>query len=211
MVESDILGLMPKLVGSFESVVRSLQTTDYKVKLGFTLIEFLIVLGVLAVAIGSSLLVLTSVLRGSNQANITSEVKQNGQATLDSIEGQIRNANDARDLLPLPAGASDGVALTLSDGTSASIACFPAGANTNGSIKLLSGIVTSYTSLTNQDTVSGVDVTDCSFSVISATTGAQSPAIVKVSFVANQGIAAPSRQDFKANVKFETTISLRRY
>ena len=99
---------------------------------GFTLIEFLVVLGVLATAIGSALLVLTSVLRGTNQANVTAEVKQNGQAVFDTLESQIRNARDAKDLTPLPPGASDGVILTLADGTSLAIACFPAGANSNG-------------------------------------------------------------------------------
>lgn len=176
---------------------------------GFTLIEFLIVLGVLATAVASALLVLTSVLRGTNQANITAEVKQNGQVVLDTLEPQIRNARDAKDLSPLPPGANDGVSLTLGDGTSLNIACFPAGANTNGYIG--TSTAASYTSVTNQDLTSGVDVTDCNLRVIPASVGAVNSAFVSVSFVMNQGKNAPSRQDFKANVKFETTISLRRY
>src|SRR3989344_5912333 len=62
---------------------------------GFTLLEFLVVIGLLSITIGSILLFLTSVLKGTNQANITSEVKQNGQVVLDTLESQIRNATDA--------------------------------------------------------------------------------------------------------------------
>jgi len=52
---------------------------------GFTLIELLVVLGILVIGVGSTLLFLTSILRGTNQANVTAEVKQNGQAILDSL------------------------------------------------------------------------------------------------------------------------------
>ena len=71
----------------------------------------------------------------------------------------------------------------------------------------------SYKSVTNQDPVSGVDVSnaDCSFTVTELNTGTENPDIVAVSFTINQGINAPSRKDFQANVKFQTTISLRGY
>lgn len=173
------------------------------------MIEFLVVLGVLAITVGSALLVLTSVLRGTNQANVTAEVKQNGQAVLDTLESQIRNAKDAEDLDPLPAGASDGVSLTLADGTLFTIVCFPAGANSNGWIATSTGAA--YSSMTNQDLIAGVDVVDCNLRVVSASVGGTNSAIVSVSFVMSQGKDAPSRQDFKADVKFETTISLRNY
>src|SRR3990167_10128021 len=64
--------------------------------LGFTLIEFLVVLGILAITVSATLLFLTSVLRGSNKANIIAEVKQNGQVVLESLERQIRNGVDAQ-------------------------------------------------------------------------------------------------------------------
>ena len=194
---------------------------------GFTLIEFLVVLGVLGIAIGSALLVLTSVLRGTNQANITIEVKQNGQAVLDTLESQIRNAKDA---VALPSGAVAGapsaIQLTLADGTYLFLVCFDTvGTSANGFVGSVGPVSSSsvpspgsFIPLTNRDTTSGVDVgcvspcpTNCTFSVIPASGGTAKPAIVKINFSASQGVAAPSRQDFKANVRFETTISLRRY
>src|SRR4030042_5951727 len=72
-----------------------LRKINFQLKKGFTLLEFLVVLGILSITVGSTLLFLTSVLRGSNQANVTAEVKQNGQIVLNSLEKQIRNAIDA--------------------------------------------------------------------------------------------------------------------
>src|SRR3989338_2133305 len=77
------------------SIHHSPFTIHFEVKRAFTLIEFLVVLGILALVVGSITLFLTSVLKGTNQANVLSEVKQNGQATLDSLERQIRGAVDA--------------------------------------------------------------------------------------------------------------------
>lgn len=197
-------------------------SVNCNVKQGFTLIEFLVVLGILAIAVGSALLLLTSVLRGTNQANITAEIKQNGQAVLDALEGQIHNAKTATGL----SGTYNSIQLTLVDGSYLWIGCFGTVANvSNGWIGTYTSTSATpptsqnqYTALTNRHEVSGVDVvcdapcpSTCSLSVINASVGAVNPAIVKVSFTVNQGVAAPSRQDFKANAKFETTISLRKY
>src|SRR3989344_764838 len=62
---------------------------------GFTLVELLVVLGILSATVGSTLLFLTSTLKGSNQASIVAEVKQNGQVTLDLLEREVRGANNA--------------------------------------------------------------------------------------------------------------------
>lgn len=205
----------------------SLFTNHFKVKLGFTLIELLVVLGILASTVGAALLLLTSVLRGTNQANVMAEVKQNGQVVLDSLEKQIRGALDAR-LLPgaeIPIGSSNALVATLSSGGYLYVACFNSvPGSTNGWI----GTVTSsaptapsaglYQTLTNRDKIAGVDIVcgnpcppTCTFFVTAASSGSLNPPIVKVSFMVNQGVKAPSRQDFLADAKFETTISLRKY
>lgn len=187
---------------------------------GFTLIEFLLVLGILTITIGSTLLFLTSILRGSNQGNVVSEVKQNGQSVLDSMDRQIRNAKTA-DTVAVP-GAASTVRLTLSNGLFLFISCANRlGTTSNGWIGTLGpqasgvtpGSVNSFAPMTNRDTVAGVDIV-CdaagTFQVTSSSTTTNSP-IVKVGFSANQGVSAPSRVDFLANVRFDTTISLRQY
>src|SRR3989344_1028540 len=88
-------------VSSIWYLVSGIKYTKYKIlntkyckTKGFTLIELLVVLGILAAAVGASMIFLTSVLKGTNQANVTAEVKQNGQVVLDSLEKQIRGATD---------------------------------------------------------------------------------------------------------------------
>ena len=191
---------------------------------GFTLIELLVVLGILTAAVGASLIFLTSVLKGTNQANVTAEVKQNGQVVLDSLEKQIRGATSAVVITGsgLPGGATkDGVNLALPTGRSLYLVCFDTDpiAKSNGWIGVAdvspgtpTNAFSNYNSVTNKDNISGVDVKNCDFSVQQAsTTGTAAPAVVSISFVMNQGIQAPSRADFLANAKFETTISLRNY
>lgn len=205
----------------------SLRSHHSKVKLGFTLIELLVVLGILTATVGATLLFLTSVLRGTNQANVTAEVKQNGQVVLDSLEKQIRGALDTRLLsgADIPTGSSNAMAVTSATGGYLYVACFNSvTGSANGWIGTVSTSAATapstglYQPLTNQDKIAGVDVVcdnpcppTCTFSVIAASEGTLSPPIVKVSFTVNQGVKAPSRQDFLANAKFGTTISLRKY
>ena len=90
----------------------------------------------------------------------------------------------------------------------------PVGQTANGRIEIASSTLddpTNFTSITNTDTKSGVSVTNCKFNVVLSSVGVSAPPIVAVSFTVNQGVEAASRQDFMANVSFQTTISLRGY
>ena len=186
-----------------------------KHKRGYTLVEFLEVLGILCVVVGSSLLFLTSTLRGTNQANISAEIKQNGQAVLDNLDSQIRNATSVSG-----DGTGKHIRLERSNADPLHVKCFDPDATTgsekNGKISTVvstSGnpLDSTYTDITNSDLISGVDITACSLTVRGASAGTSSPPIVTISFIASQGLKAPSRQDYKASVTFQTTISLRRY
>lgn len=193
-----------------------------KVNKGFTLIEFLVVVGILTTVVGSTLLFLTSILRGSNQTNITNEVKQNGQVVFDSLDKQIRNGRNAVSIVP-PTGSSSAIMLTLSDDSFLFLACFDTVPNTSngwiGSVSSLTSsapVPASYVPLTNQDKISGVDIKcdsspGATFSAIPASAGSATPSIVKMGFGASQAVLAPSRSDFQANIRFDTTISLRQY
>jgi len=208
VLSTENLGLSKKTQNS------SLIPQIFKVKRGFTLIELLVVLGILAATVGSTLLFLNSILRGSNQANVTAEVRQNGQAVLDSLDRQIRNAVDAEDL-----DNTDHryIRLFRSGQDPLLIKCFPT-SSTNGWIGTvvsnddpLSLADAAFTQATNIDPVSGVDISDCNLQAFPASSGTAAPPIVAITFTVNQGINAPSRQDFLANAKFAVTISLRTY
>src|SRR3989344_1776418 len=163
---------------------------------GFTLLEFLVVIGLLSITIGSILLFLTSVLKGTNHANITSEVKQNGQVFLDTLESQIRNASDAECRLVSGSDCLD-VKLFRVNTDPLRIRCVsPVGQTENGRIEIASSALAdpdNFTSITNTDIKSGVSVTNCKFNVVLSSGGVSAPPIVAASFTVNQGVDAPSR------------------
>src|SRR3990167_3837277 len=228
---------MPKLVHSsqltvhriLKTVNRELMTVNWRQRRhGFTLIEFLVVLGILALTVSSTLLFLTSVLRGSNKANVIAEVKQNGQVVLESSERQIRNGVDAQDKGLNPALDQYTITIIRQDQDPLFIRCFSSGASSNGYIGVVTSTadnpsIGSYISMTNkEDIVSGVNIDcisdlNCQLDVIPSSPGVVSPPIVSICFYASQGIDAPSRQDFEVKdennpsskgIKFQTTISL---
>src|SRR3990170_7948701 len=120
------------------NIFRQLSIVNCQLSKGFTLLEFLVVIGLLSITIGSILLFLTSVLKGTNQANITSEVKQNGQVILDTLESQIRNASDAVCMLESGSDCLD-VKLTRVNADPLRIRCAsPVGQTENGRIEIAS-------------------------------------------------------------------------
>lgn len=197
--------------------------TQHRIGNGFTLIELLVVLGILAITVGSSVVFLSSILKGTNQANVTAEVRQNGQLVLDALERQIRNATDvecfegANKVTCNPANPYQHIKLLRKSALPLHFKCFTGTALIpNGWIGTVESTVddpssSSYATLTNQDPIAGVDVSSCQLVVNPASAGTGSPAVVKIKFTVNQGIEAPSRQDFLANAQFETTVSLRNY
>lgn len=186
---------------------------------GFTLVELLVVLGILAVTVGVALVFLTSVLRGTNQANIIGELKQNGQVVLDSLERQIRNAKSASvyQTANQPPGSSSHIILKQPDNSNIHLVCFTPTLVGNGWIGVwqdptgvgLGDAANLYASTTNKDPVGGVNVNICNVTVTTSTSS--SPSIVSISFTMQQGRLAPSRKDYVASLEFKTTISLRQY
>lgn len=196
---------------------------------GFTLVELLVVLGLLSITVVSTLMFLTSTLKGSNQATIITEVKQNGQIVLDLLEREIRGSNNASKV------TGEHIILTRATGDPMHIKCFhdketkevKQSNDRNGWIgtavstqpnpgetlftPITGGAITASTSETQKASylVSGMDVTNCAFDVKDGSQGGANPAIVSISFTVNQAVEAPSRPNFEANAKFQTTISLR--
>lgn len=61
---------------------------------GFTLVELLVVMSVLAIAGVFILNIFTSSLRGSNKSQILGVIKQNGQGVLDTMDKTVRDADN---------------------------------------------------------------------------------------------------------------------
>lgn len=196
-------------------------------KRGFTLVEFLIVIGILSLSVGSILLILTTVVKGANQTNIIGEVKQNGQNVLDTLSGQIRNATDVYTynqtvfgtVLPRIDGIEDYIWVWTSTGEKLTIICVDADATNNGRIMVytspasattIPSSLSGFVPISNVDTKSGVNV-DCSASKTFNLNTSANNKVVLIDFTVKQGIAAPSRVDFNASAQFKTAISLRTY
>lgn len=189
-----------------------MQNVKRKMQKGFTLIELLIVLVVLSILGLVAVQLFSSVLKGTNKASVISEVKQNGQFLSDTLERHIRQGVDVTLTNP--------ETLTLNTLTGQEVivytpSCSACNPKTNGQMSL------NGQSITNTDSVAGVDVTQtcadppaCTtfnpiFTVL--TSAVNSPKVVQVDITLNQGISAPSRQEFRANVRLLNTYSLRTY
>ncbi len=188
-------------------------------RFGFTLVEFLVVLGILSITVVSTLLFLTSILKGTNQANVTSEVKQNGQFVLDSLDRQVRNSVDSQGRTLISGNTYKELKLLRETEDPLYLKCnYSVAGTSNGYISSLVSEndppTGSYTSITNTDTTVGVNIVNCQFTVLSAkvsASGTAVPAVVTVEFTAQQAVLASTRQDFVASAPFRTTISLRQY
>lgn len=200
-----------KKVGSAWFVVCGLRN-----KAAYTLIELLVVIAILGVAITSVLAFLTTSIKSSNQINVNAEVKQNAESVLAALEKQIRNADKVESVnskqLKLTRQSGDYLFIKYFDDV-LDLGSLGNVGSSNGYIGVYIGPSvptqdTQYVSISNRDTTSGANIDECTFS-ISNNPGA--PQTVSVSFNVSQAILAPSRQDYIANYKVQSTISLRRY
>ncbi|MCR4305670.1 MAG: type II secretion system GspH family protein [Candidatus Daviesbacteria bacterium] len=60
---------------------------------GFTLVEILVVMAIMAIVGTVLVAIFTNTLRGSNKSQILAAIKQNGQAVLDNIDKAMRDAD----------------------------------------------------------------------------------------------------------------------
>ncbi len=165
---------------------------------GFTLIEVLVVIGVLTVVAGLGASIFSSLLRSYNKAHIVNELEQNGNFVLSIMEQQIRNAIDVQEV-------SNGIELVLRDtGATKRFEYVPddCASGVNGYIRDSAGNI-----LTGSDLVSGVNITDATFVVHDS--GTDLPKTVDISLTAAQACNAPDRLDYQAQAHMQTTVVVR--
>lgn len=187
---------------------------------GFTLIEIIVVFGILALIGGLTSDLFASVLKGANKANTVNEIKQNGNYALDYIERTVRNSTSVVDY--------DSSRLVVSDEDGECVKFKIVGRDQvlkiNGRIDVYNAPFCVYDTdgvfddgstftgagqtLTNNSSVTGVSLVSGSFDV-SEVSG--NPTTVTVTFTLSQGEAANSRNDYTASEMFQSFISLRTY
>lgn len=188
---------------------------------GFTLIEIIVVFGILALIGGLTSDLFASVLKGANKANTVNEIKQNGNYALNYIERVVRNSasvvSDPADTLNLVVSDKDGkcIKFTIREKTegvaNGEIDVFNApfcAYDNDGNYDDGTTFIGAGKTLTNNDPFTGVSLVDGSFAV-SAVGG--NPTTVTVTFTLSQGERANSRNDYQALESFQSFISLRTY
>jgi prepilin-type N-terminal cleavage/methylation domain-containing protein len=174
-------------------------------KNGFTLVELLVVIGLVLIigTVGTN--VITSILRSYNKAHIINEVEQNGNYVLSLMENQIRNAksvaasdctgNNCSTLRVTPQGGSS---------YNFEIKTETVAGGTVGVVKKGGEVLTNY----SNDLKTGVNVdTDRSRSYFEV--GSTNPPTVKIVLRLTQAPNAPGRVDYQAETTLRTTVVVR--
>lgn len=186
---------------------------------GFTLVEMLVVVAIMAVAAIILVQTFSGILRGNSKSQVLGSIKQNGQSAIDTMDKVIRNAG----ALVCPLSSGDTLVVQNSDGSFTRYKFIapapPTNPTANGYIlqdKTLAGSTVpncteapaTYQILTDTDKKTGVSITNGLFSINKE----GSSSIITVEFTGEPGL------DFQAafgsqidSVKFKTSVTIRLY
>jgi len=163
-------------------------------KNGFTLIEMMVVVGVLGIVavVGSG--AFFSILRGSTKTKTLQAVKQNGDYAMSVMERMIRSARSL--ISPTTDSIVSSITIKNPDGGETTFFCggTPATIASNGA-----------SLLSNE-----VKVSDCNIFEVTRGQLETKPAVVKINFNLSP-TGTLNRPEEQAEVNFQTTISLRNY
>lgn len=158
-----------------------------KKKRGFTLIEVIMIVFILGIVVVVGGNLFFSVLKGASKAEITKEVKQNGDYAIGVMERMIRNAQEI-----VPNSCSGGsIQIKNPDGYFTTFSFSGTRIASNSA----------YLTSENVKLVTGSYSFSCSQTV---------PLTVTISFTLSQ-TATTTRPEEQAQVPFQTTVSLRTY
>lgn len=187
---------------------------------GFTLVEILVVMAIVAI-IGTILVaIFTNTLRGSNKSQILAVIKQNGQAVLENMDKTIRGADNV--VCPKQTGSPSDTLVIVKNGLYTRFRII-AQSSANGFIQqdspspgsdiklfidnVCTDPLTSAVTLTDINDQSGVSVQSGSFT---KNTQAGSKDSVNVSFTLGPGTGLPATIKNQIDaVTFQTTVALR--
>lgn len=177
---------------------------------GFTLVELLIVIFVMALIASVSGDVVISTLRSSNKANIINEINQNANFVLSTVESVARNGKCAY--------LETGNLKIIDQYNQTNVFSFGNGAACGGAgsascvLKSVNGATAS--SLTNINPQTGVFVVTSasSFNVLptGSTCSTKNP-IINVTLTLQQAPNAPTRADYRSATTFTKSIEIRNY
>lgn len=162
---------------------------------GYTLLELIVAMGIMGLLVISATALFFSSIRGGGKVDVTTEVKQNGQFALNTMEQLVRNSVGLAACSPSP---QTSLTVTARDGAQLTFSCEDLGLET-------AHIASNSARLTSTSVV----VTDCSF-VCQPSSGSFAAPLVTMSFRLRQagtgGAVAES-----ATAEFSTAVSVRSF
>jgi len=178
---------------------------------GVTLIELLLVVGIISIiaVVGGDILL--TVVRSYEKAQILGEVEQNGTLVSTVLENTIRDGSVVKyknggAYTDVPDGttiSADSIKIVESSGTAETIMDYIAGNSgrscTNGHLDV------NFQALSNIDPVSGASISKRGSGFFSIYKQVGSPAVISINFDVKEGCASP----VTASANFNTTVVMR--
>lgn len=171
---------------------------------GFTLLEILVSIGVLALMSTLLTQVFITSTRSNTKTEIAKDVKQNGDFATEVIARLIRNSLAITTLCSTTGTTTSSIAITNPDGGATTLGCALDGTVTR--IASTSAGATAYLTASNL-TLGG---TSCSGATLTFTCTApvDQPTTVSIAFTLSQK-GTPEDQSARASASFQTTVAIR--
>ncbi len=177
-----------------------LNTTNKKFQPGFTLVELLLVVALLAISIGVTSDILVSLVRSYNKTQVTNEIEQQANFVTLKLEKELRSART----ITTPVVGTPGNTLTFQrvDGTNVTYSLAGGVLQRNG-VALTSNLANGGVSVICTNNPCNTSSTGSCFTV-----SGTSPQILTVSMTFNQAAAAPGTS-YTGCVKYNDTFVIR--
>jgi len=166
---------------------------------GFTLIELLVVVAILATVGMVTATAFFQALKGASKAELTKQVKQEGDFAISVMERMIRNAKS----VDCTGSFGDSLRITNQDGNQTTFHC----CSVSSLIASESGTLTCGEA---RLTSSKVVVSSYCNQFIRCTQTGSAPPVVEIRFSLSQ-LGSSARPEERASMDFQTTVSLRTY
>ena len=167
-------------------------------KRGFTLLELLLVIGIVAIVGVIAADIFVNVTRSYNKAEIITRVQRSGNSVLAQMSSEIRNSRGV--ISPSPGATGSSLTIEDASGKQVTFDFSPAAGGNNGYVSR-NGVA-----ISDSDLSTGVNITNLSFTVLDTR-----PLVVGISLSLEQPLGVPGRIDFQAATTMQTSVSLRTY
>ncbi len=182
-------------------------------RLGFTLVELLVVVSVILISVGIAGELIISVIRSYNKTKVLNEIEQNGNYLLAKIAYDLKSAKSV-----VSFDTTSWKTFTITDSNGTQIIYTIARVDSSGAscTSSCTGTVTrqygggSIDPMTNYDFVEGVDV-DYNTSFFTRTSTSPDPTTVRLQFTIKQGPDSLNSlsKSLQASTTFDTSVVMR--